>query len=185
MCLPIACRALTLGGHRNQQLLHLLEKIHIAERAGSDFTTCTITTLDSKEAGLTLHLAGHHEPLLITPDGAGEVTAAHGVALGIAPFSASGPATQLALPPRGALIAYTDGLIEGYAGNTTTRLGVDGLLRIIDTIRTPDPGAHLDDLIARTRTLNASRHTDDLAVLRLDWNVDASGAVAKGQGSAL
>ncbi|MFE1853256.1 response regulator, partial [Streptomyces sp. NPDC059489] len=40
VCLRIAWRALTLGGHRDQQLLHLLEQIHIAERAGSDlFTT--------------------------------------------------------------------------------------------------------------------------------------------------
>lgn len=185
VCLRIAWRALTLGGHRNQQLLHLLEKIHIAERAGSDlFTTCTLITLDPDEATLTLHLAGHHEPLMITPDGAGEVTAAHGVALGIAPGLGKWPATTLTLPPRGALIAYTDGLIEGYAGDTTTRLGVEGLLRIIDTLNTADPGAHLDDLIARTRTLNASRHTDDLAILRLDWNAEAPRAGAKTRGSA-
>jgi hypothetical protein len=55
---------------------------------------------------------------------------------------------------------------------------VDGLLRIIDTLHVPDPGAHLDELIARTRALNADRHTDDLAVLRLDWKTGASGRTA-------
>ncbi|MFI5972592.1 PP2C family protein-serine/threonine phosphatase [Streptomyces sp. NPDC051452] len=179
VCLRIAWRALTLGGHRDQQLLHLLEQIHIAERANSDlFTTCTLITLDPDAATLTLHLAGHHEPLLITPDGTQEVAAAHGVALGIAPGLGKWPATTLALPTRGALVAYTDGLIEGFADTTGTRLGLEGLLRIINTIHTPDPGTHLDRLIASTRTLNADRHTDDLAVLRLDWNTGTLGHTA-------
>ncbi|MGW4560946.1 PP2C family protein-serine/threonine phosphatase [Streptomyces sp. NPDC004561] len=176
VCLRIAWRALTLGGHRDQHLLHLLEQIHIAERTGSDlFTTCTLITLDPGARTLTLHLAGHHEPLLVTPDGTREVTAAHGVALGIAPGLGKWAATTLALPARGALIAYTDGLIEGFADSTGARLGVDGLLRILDDIQAPDPGTHLDRLIAGTRTLNADRHTDDLAVLRLDWR-DLPGA---------
>ncbi|MFF4934636.1 PP2C family protein-serine/threonine phosphatase [Streptomyces griseofuscus] len=170
VCLRIAWRALTLGGHRDQELLGLLEQVHIAERADSDlFTTCTLITLDPRTRVLTLHLAGHHEPLLVTAKGTREVDAAHGIALGIAPGLGRWPATTLALPARGALIAYTDGLVEGFADTTGARLGVEGLLRIIDTIPSPDPGTHLDELIARTRALNADRHTDDLAVLRLDW----------------
>ncbi|MFD9093638.1 PP2C family protein-serine/threonine phosphatase [Streptomyces collinus] len=176
VCLRIAWRALTLGGHRDQHLLRLLEQIHIAERAGSDlFTTCTLITLDAEAATLTLHLAGHHEPLITTPDGTRQVAAAHGIALGIAPGLGAWPATTLALPAEGALTAYTDGLIEGFVDGTGTRLGVDGLLGIIDTLATPDPGTHLDELIARTRALNAERHTDDLAVLRLDWRTETSG----------
>ncbi|MFR9795062.1 PP2C family protein-serine/threonine phosphatase [Streptomyces sp. MS06] len=181
VCLRIAWRALTLGGHRDQHLLHLLEQIHIAEREGSDlFTTCTLITLDPQAATLTLHLAGHHEPLIVTPEGTEQVSAAHGIALGIAPGHGKWPATTLALPATGALLAYTDGLIEGFADGTGARLGVEGLLHIIGTLRTPDPGTHLDQLIARTRALNADRHTDDLAVLRLDWNseVPASAATA-------
>ncbi|WP_317446160.1 fused response regulator/phosphatase [Streptomyces collinus] len=176
VCLRIAWRALTLGGHRDQHLLRLLEQIHIAERAGSDlFTTCTLITLDAAAGTLTLHLAGHHEPLITTPEGTRQVTAAHGIALGIAPGLGAWPATTLALPAEGALTAYTDGLIEGFVDGTGTRLGVDGLLGIIDTLDTPDPGTHLDQLIARTRALNAERHTDDLAVLRLDWRTETSG----------
>ncbi|MGY6021711.1 PP2C family protein-serine/threonine phosphatase [Streptomyces spinosirectus] len=171
VCLRIAWRALTLGGHRDQELLHLLEQIHVAERTRSDlFTTCTLITLDPERSTATLHLAGHHEPVLLTPDGAQEITAAHGIALGISPGLDAWPPTTLALPTRGALIAYTDGLIEGFAGTGTDRLGPRGLVHILDTIHAPDPGTHLDQLIARTRTLNADRHTDDLAVLRLDWN---------------
>ncbi|MES4891217.1 fused response regulator/phosphatase [Streptomyces sp. NPDC096012] len=176
VCLRIAWRSLTLGGHRDQELLHLLERIHIAERTGSDlFTTCSLITLDPKAATLTLHLAGHHGPLLLTPDGPQEVAATHGVALGILPGLGKWPATTLSLPRRGALVAYTDGLIEGYTGHDGDRLGVTGLLHLIGTIRTQDPGSHLDQLIARTRQLNADRHTDDLAILRLDWDTGAHG----------
>ncbi|MEU6547987.1 fused response regulator/phosphatase [Streptomyces sp. NPDC046859] len=172
VCLRIAWRALTLGGHRDQQLLHLLERIHVAERTGHDlFATCTLITLDPTAATCTLHLAGHHEPLLLTSVGTREVTAAHGIALGVAPGLGKWPSTTFSLPPRGALLAYTDGLVEGFAGTTGTRLGVDGLLGILDTLRTADPGAHLDALIVETRALNANRHTDDLAILRLDWDL--------------
>ncbi|MEU8585936.1 SpoIIE family protein phosphatase [Streptomyces sp. NPDC048664] len=185
VCLRIAWRALILGGHRDRPLLRLLEQIHIAERTGSDlFTTCTLITLDPHARTLTLHLAGHHAPLLVTPEGVHEVAAVHGVALGIAPGLGAWQATTLALPAQGALVAYTDGLVEGFADGTGARLGVEGLLRIIGTLRTPDPGAHLDQLIARTRTLNADRHTDDLAVLRLDWNTGPTGRPASAwQGS--
>ncbi|MEV7993583.1 SpoIIE family protein phosphatase [Streptomyces sp. NPDC086077] len=180
VCLRIAWRALTLGGHRDHQLLHLLEQIHTAERTGSDlFTTCTLITLDPAAATVTLHLVGHHEPLLIGPAGAEVVSAPHGIALGIVPGLGQWPSTTLRLPPDGALIAYTDGLIEGYEGDDRDRLGVDGLLRILDETRERNPGRHLDQLIGRVRGLNAERHTDDLAILRLDWTA-LPGRVAGG-----
>lgn len=180
VCLRIAWRALTLGGHRDHQLLHLLEQIHSAERTGSDlFTTCTLITLDPATATVTLHLVGHHEPLLVGPAGAEIVSAPHGIALGIVPGLGQWPSATLRLPPDGALIAYTDGLIEGYGGDDRDRLGVEGLLRILDETREGDPGKHLDQLIARVRGLNAERHTDDLAILRLDWTA-LPGRVAGG-----
>ncbi|AWW36159.1 PP2C family protein-serine/threonine phosphatase [Streptomyces cadmiisoli] len=170
VCLRIAWRALTLGGHRGHHLLHLLEQIHIAERTGSDlFTTCTLIVLDPHAATVTLHLVGHHEPLLVGGAGTDVLDAAHGIALGIVPGLGDWPATTVPLPPNGTLIAYTDGLIEGYTGSAGARLGVEGLLHILDETREVDPGKHLDRLIGRVRALNAERHTDDLAILRLDW----------------
>ncbi|QGV82328.1 PP2C family protein-serine/threonine phosphatase [Streptomyces ficellus] len=170
VCLRIAWRSLVLGGHRGDDLLHLMERILIAERGTRHmFATCTILTLDQKAATATLHLAGHHEPLLTTPEGTRELTAAHGVALGIAPELRSWPATVLALPATGALTLYTDGLTEGHNGATKERLGVEGLLALIGNQPTADPAAHVDLLIKEANELNAGRHTDDVAVLRLDW----------------
>jgi serine phosphatase RsbU (regulator of sigma subunit) len=168
VCLRITWRALTLGGHRDRELLRLLERMLIAERDHTElFATCTLVTLDLVAATATIHLAGHHEPLLTTPDATRLVEAAHGIALGIGPGVEHWPATTVSLPATAALTLYTDGLIEGHAGEG--RLGARGLLRLIDRIPADDPDTHLDRLISEVRALNAERHTDDLAILRLGW----------------
>ncbi|MFF3093101.1 PP2C family protein-serine/threonine phosphatase [Streptomyces cyaneofuscatus] len=168
--LRIAWRSLVLGGHRGEDLLHLMERILTAERGShSLFATCTLLTLDQRAATVTLHLAGHHEPLLTTVHGTHEVTAAHGIALGIVPGLRSWPSTTVPLPSDGALTLYTDGLTEGHSGADHDRLGVEGLLTLIGSLPPADPDAHVDRLIQETHRLNAGRHSDDLAVLRLDW----------------
>ncbi len=170
VCLRIAWRSLVLGGHRGDDLLHLMERILIAERSDQHmFATCTLLTLDQDAGTATLHLAGHHEPLITTAEGTREVRATHSIALGIVPGWHSWPATVVPLPPAGALTLYTDGLTEGHNGTTGTRLGIEGLLSLIGTLPSADPAAHVDRLITETHQLNAGRHSDDLAVLRLDW----------------
>ncbi|MFH8989495.1 PP2C family protein-serine/threonine phosphatase [Streptomyces sp. NPDC017940] len=170
VCLRIAWRSLILGGHRGDDLLRLMERILIAER-GSQllFATCTLLTLDQDAGTAVLHLAGHHEPLLTTADGTSELPAAHGIALGIAPGLYGWPATTVRLPAAGALTLYTDGLTEGHNGASGERLGVEGLLALIGKLAPADPAAHVDLLIKETHALNAGQHSDDVAVLRLDW----------------
>ncbi|MFE3629709.1 PP2C family protein-serine/threonine phosphatase [Streptomyces goshikiensis] len=171
VCLRIAWRSLVLGGHRGPDLLHLLERILVAERGPQFlFATCALLTLDQAGGTATVYLAGHDAPLITTEEGTREAAAAHGIALGIAPEVRSWPATVIPLPPTGALTLYTDGLTEGHSGATGgERLGVEGLLALIERLPPSDPGAHIDLLIKETRARNAGRHTDDLAVLRLDW----------------
>ncbi|MEU9189076.1 fused response regulator/phosphatase [Streptomyces sp. NPDC048484] len=170
VCLRIAWRSLVLGGHRGGDLLHLMERILVAERGSQQlFATCTLLTLDQDAATATLHLAGHHEPLLTTAEGTWELTAAHGIALGIVPGARSWPSTVVPLPPTGALTLYTDGLTEGHNGTKGERLGVEGLLALMGNQPSTDPAVHVDLLIKETHALNAGRHSDDLAVLRLDW----------------
>ncbi|WP_030207917.1 PP2C family protein-serine/threonine phosphatase [Streptomyces bikiniensis] len=170
VCLRIAWRSLVLGGHRGDDLLHLMERILLAERGGQHmFATCTLLTLDQKAGTATLHLAGHHEPLLTTSEGTRELEAAHGIALGIFSGPHRWPATVVPLPATGALTLYTDGLTEGHSGTANERLGVEGLLELIATLPAEDPAVQVDLLIKETHELNAGRHSDDLAVLRLDW----------------
>lgn len=175
VCLRITWRALTLGGHRAHDLLHLLERVLVAERAKADmFATCTLVTLDLSAATAGIHLAGHHEPLLSAVPATRPVKASHGIALGISPGLGHWPRTALPIPATGALILYTDGLIEGYAGKAADgergRLGSDGLLDLMNHAPAEGPAADLDRVIARVSELNAGRHTDDLAILRLDWD---------------
>ncbi|MFJ9339171.1 PP2C family protein-serine/threonine phosphatase [Streptomyces sp. NPDC101733] len=174
VCLRIAWRSLVLGGHRGTDLLNLLDRILIAERGDRFlFATCALLTLDHRAGAATVYLAGHDAPLLTTREGprevTREVTATHGIALGIAPAQGGWPPTVIPLPATGALTLYTDGLTEGHTGVGNERLGTDGLLDLIEKLPPADADTQVDLLIKETRALNSGRHTDDLAVLRLDW----------------
>ncbi len=196
VCLRISWRALVLAGHRGVELLDLLEQVLVAERTRSDmFATCAIVTLTPERSEATVHLAGHHEPLLARgaapapgtapgPDRAAapraveEVTARHGVALGIAPGLRHWPPTVLRLPEAGALFFYTDGLTEGLCGPGADRLGTEGLLELIAAAPPSGTAAFLDHLVDTVRRLNAGRHADDLAILHLAWDRTAAPAAA-------
>jgi serine phosphatase RsbU (regulator of sigma subunit) len=170
VCLRIAWRALTLAGHTESDLLDLLEQVLVAERPRAEmFATCSTITLDLTTAQAVIHLAGHHEPLLTYPGGAEHLEAAHGIALGIVPGRRTWQRTVVDLPESGALLLYTDGLIEGYAGPGSARLGAAGLVDLVANAPDPQAASLIDHLITVARRLNAERHADDLAILRLAW----------------
>jgi len=166
--LRITWRALVLGGHHGIELLDLLEQVLVAERPRTDmFATCTTLTLDPGTGSITLYLAGHHGPLLLTDGAAEEVDAENGMALGIMPGQRSWEASEMTLPADSALMLYTDGLIEGHSGPGSERLGTPGLVGMI--AQAPDLAANrlLDHLVTNAQALNAGRHADDLAILHL------------------
>ncbi|MEU5541266.1 SpoIIE family protein phosphatase [Streptomyces sioyaensis] len=172
VCLRITWRSLILGGHRDTELLGLMEQVLVAERSSPVmFATCAILTLDPIHHRATVTLAGHDEPLLIPPvEAPRPVEARHGIALGMLPGEGSWHPTHCTLPPRAALLMHTDGLVEGHTTDSSQRLGTDGLLRIIEGGRHLPPPALIDHLTGTARSLDAGRHTDDLAVLVLSWN---------------
>ncbi|MFC1411305.1 PP2C family protein-serine/threonine phosphatase [Streptacidiphilus sp. N1-12] len=170
VCLRIAWRALILAGHRGVDLLDLLEQVLIAERPRSEmFATCSTVTLDPAARSAVLYHAGHHEPLLIDSAGARPPEVRHGIALGLLPGGRSWNASGLRLPEAGALMLFTDGLIEGYDGLGDHRLGTAGLVRLVDGARDRAAEPLLDHLVRTTQRLNAGRHADDLAILHLAW----------------
>jgi serine phosphatase RsbU (regulator of sigma subunit) len=173
VCLRIAWRALILAGQRGPALLDLMEQVLVAERARLEvFATCCTVTLDLAAGRATVILAGHHEPLLSSAAGVEQIEAKHGTALGITPGRRNWHSTELALPPAGALLLYTDGLVEGYAGPDpgAGRLGPSGLIGLIAVAPDTDAEPLLDHLMTTTRRLNAERHADDLAILHLSWS---------------
>ena len=175
VCLRIAWRALTLAGHRGAELLDLLEQVLTAERPRSDmFATCSTVTLDPGAGTAQLYHAGHHEPLLIDSTGARPPAVEHGIALGFMPGFRNWNATVLRLPATGALMLFTDGLIEGYDGPGDSRLGISGLVKLVDEAQGRGTDPLLDHLVLATQQLNAGRHADDLAILHLAWGPNRS-----------
>lgn len=170
VCLRIAWRALVLAGHRGIELLECLEQITVAERPRAEFfATCTVVSIDPARRTAVIVLAGHHEPLLLGPDGAQLLPAAYGVALGLGSGRRRWTETGLDLPEAGALLLYTDGLSEGHTGMGTQRLGVEGLLELIAAAPQTGTEALLDHLVSTVQRLDSGRHSDDVAILHLDF----------------
>ena len=180
VCLRISWRSLVLAGLTGVPLLDLLEQVLVAERPRTElFATCCTITLNPALAKATILLAGHHEPLLAhcgedSQRQIEQVRAKHGVALGLLPGCRGWDSTTVDLPRSGALLLFTDGLIEGYCGSGVDRLGVTGLIDLIANAPNPEAGPLLDHLMTTTRQLNAERHADDLAILHLAWDRTAA-----------
>ncbi|GAA2011362.1 SpoIIE family protein phosphatase [Catenulispora yoronensis] len=171
VCLRIAWRTLVLAGHRDVELLDLLEQVLVAERSRPEvFATCATISIDLAAASATLFLAGHHEPLLMTAEKAEPVSARHGAALGLAPGQRIWHPSVIDLADANALLLYTDGLIEGHDGPGRRRLGEAGLVDIIATAPALAASPFLDHLITVVRTLDAGRHADDIAMLHIAWD---------------
>jgi serine phosphatase RsbU (regulator of sigma subunit) len=177
--LRISWRALVLAGHTGIDALDHLEQILVAERTEPEvFTTCSTLTIDLARHTAQVLLAGHHEPLLLD-GGASLARATFGAALGISPGRRRWTPTTIDLPESGALVLYTDGLIEGHDGSPEAeghipgRLGVEGLLKLISAAPRGEPGALLDHLVTTAQALDGGRHEDDLAILHLSWGAGA------------
>ncbi|WP_042391021.1 PP2C family protein-serine/threonine phosphatase [Streptacidiphilus melanogenes] len=168
VALRIAWRTLVMAGHHGTELLRLLEQVLEAEKHNDyTFATCAALTVSSDASRATVHLAGHHEPVLIDARGSAQVLpAATGIALGMLPGHADWQPTHFNLPVGGALLLYTDGLIEGHT-DTDERFGANGLCRALTAMNTLLPGEQMDRLLALTRDLDADRHNDDIAILHL------------------
>lgn len=170
VCLRIAWRSLVLGGHRAGELLALMDRILVAERTyPAMFATVATLSIDRAVGRADITLAGHDTPLLIENGLATSVDAQPGIALGMIPGADDWTTTRIKLPPAGALLLHTDGLVEGHAGSGSERLGTEGLIRVIGTAPAPWDRTLIDHLTTVTRRLDGGRHLDDVAVLLLNW----------------
>lgn len=171
VCLRIAWRSLVLGGHRDHDLLALLERVLVAERTDAEkFATCVTLSLDPSSGRVDITRAGHETPVLIRPDGATSVACESGLALGLLPGLCEWPTTRVVLPRPASLLMYTDGLIEGHQGPGPERLGVEGLIGLLDEVPRLTGNKLVEHLTTTARQLDGGRHSDDLAVLLLTWS---------------
>ena len=87
----------------------------VGEVAPSKFITMLYLTVDPASGAVACGCAGHPWPRLVTPGGDVTAIEASGLALGIDPGQSYDELRE-ELPPGGALVLYTDGVIEARRG---------------------------------------------------------------------
>jgi serine phosphatase RsbU (regulator of sigma subunit) len=115
-----------------------------------------------------MHIAGHPPPVLLDPRPQALGSGRPGPPLGL--FDESWPGVPVSLGQRWSLMLYTDGLIEGKAGQDRRVLGPEGLLDLLAAL-SPSPSAPgfqdtlADSLLKTVERLNGGPMADDLAVI--------------------
>jgi serine phosphatase RsbU (regulator of sigma subunit) len=171
VCLRIAWRSLVLAGVRGEGQMRVLEQLCIAEQpAAGIYATLCIAEIDADRSAATITSAGHPEPVLICGDSATLCEIDHGTPIGLLPELSAWKTNRIALPERGGLLMYTDGLVECFAGESRQRLGTDGLVRLSKGLSVSEPEEFLTQLLERVQSGDRGRNHDDLAMLCLSWD---------------
>ena len=159
-------RAAAIDGRSPTEMLATLHKALLRQPPGADMcTVCLIVlTREEHEVRLTIALAGHPPPLLISPRGEVAQVGRSGTILGVVdPLSIF--ESELTLDVGETLLLYTDGVIE--AGRPDRLLGEEGLLELC----TAAPGLSLTEFLAQiesaARDRAQGRLRDDIALLAL------------------
>ncbi|MCW3011878.1 MAG: response regulator receiver modulated serine phosphatase [Solirubrobacterales bacterium] len=169
--LRMAWRTLVLSGAPTAGLFGTVDLVlgHERDHLGV-FSSMVEVRVAADRATASVRLAGHPAPVLVAGGRARLVEeCAGGPILGLdAP--ASWPATTLALPEAWTLLLYTDGLYEGWSGDGDRRLGVPGLVAVMDEglgrTSTVDEQS-LRDLITAVEQRHGGALTDDVALLAI------------------
>lgn len=170
--LRIAWRALVMGGVAEDQLLTALEKILVTERAQDEmYATLCQVSIDRDTEEARLRLFGHPPPLVLGPDQrVTEVRAEPGPPLGML-FDVTAEVERFSFCRGSTLMLYTDGLVDAYDGNSSNRLGVTGLARIVeDILASGTPIGELPErLVDEAEQHNGGPLQDDVAMLLITY----------------
>jgi serine phosphatase RsbU (regulator of sigma subunit) len=186
VCLRVAWRTMVLAGRPVHEVLSTVQAVLEHERQHDRLfvTLCMLSVAPDRTRG-RLHLAGHPQPVLITPAGVSELTAPVCLPVGIG-HSTEWPGGEVQLGERWSVLLYTDGLIEGKIGGGPERLGSDGLIKAVEKARAQAPSGAgtdrqeneqiMDSVISQARELNGGDLDDDLAVLSISCLAPADAA---------
>jgi serine phosphatase RsbU (regulator of sigma subunit) len=185
VCLRVAWRTMVLAGRPVGEVLSAVQQVlgHERQQDRTFTTLCMLSVAPGRTSG-RLHLAGHPEPLLITPGGVRELKAPICLPLGVTPAQ-DWPCSDVTLGDSWSVLLYTDGLIEGRVGEGPERLGSEGLICLIQAALSSLPPAGpgdrqlrdqmlLGSVIDQVRELNGGSLDDDLAALVLGFSAGAS-----------
>lgn len=172
--LRVSWRALVLAGVDEAQLLPKLQEVLVSERHDpSLFTTvCAIAIRVSDGCGeAVVRLAGHPPPVLLRRE-LRRLEPPVGVPLGVLPDATWDPLT-VPLEVGWALLAYTDGLIEGRGPESGEPLWEEGLHALLARERETDLERLPARLVERAQELNGGPLADDVAILILSEDVNS------------
>jgi hypothetical protein len=168
--LRAAWRALAAGGAQPGEALEGLERLIALEPSADVYATALGATLAADRQSLVLSSAGHPLPILLHDHGApARILAAAGPALGTVGGGVQRTDQRVELPPRYALLLFTDGLFEGRAApGSAERVGAPGLMQMLADARAARFGKRqLDALLRALRERHGGALPDDVAVLLL------------------
>ena len=157
-------RVLVRDGRPLPEVLTRINETLVERGSGRFCTLClaAVTLRSDNLLDVTLHLAGHDQPVLVHADGSTSFVGVNGTALGLLD-SVRCPPTRVPLAPGDTLIFYTDGVTERRSGPDL--FGVDRLRREAALLA----GFPAEVVVARLRaaTLNYSTEPprDDIAIL--------------------
>jgi serine phosphatase RsbU (regulator of sigma subunit) len=182
VCLRVAWRALVLAGRPPGEILATIQQVLAHEREDDTmFATLCMLSVAPDRASAWVRLAGHMPPLLIGAGAVQELTAPACPPPGLGSV-AEWAGRRVELAGSWSVLLFTDGLIEGRIGDGSERLGSEGLMELITSIRSAEAGLPDDELLERVidevRKLNLGDLDDDLAVLVLSCREAAQDGTA-------
>jgi serine phosphatase RsbU (regulator of sigma subunit) len=163
--------ALVLSGVSGSQLVSALSKVLAREEPSHEaFVTLCLAWFESDGRHGSFLLLGHPSPLLLSDLGVERLSVRPELPLGLAD-AGDCAATNLTLPSAWSFLFYTDGLVEGHAGDgSQKRFGLERLIAQLEPEACQDAADEwgdvaLDRVLDNVIAANGGPLPDDVAVL--------------------
>jgi serine phosphatase RsbU (regulator of sigma subunit) len=169
--------ALVLSDASEEQLVSALSGVLAREEPSLDaFVTLCLAWFESDGSRASFLLLGHPAPLLISEGRVEQVAAQPALPLGLA-AAADCTVTSIALPSAWSVLLYTDGLVEGHAGDASgNRYGLERLISQLQReTRDRLDERVLDRILTGVTIANGGPLPDDVAVFSVSRIVGEAG----------
>ena len=146
-------------------LLVTLNEALMTQRAGTEFCTVCVATLDPPASGgarLRIALGGHPPALVLRASGEVEAHGAPGTLIGVFP-DPSIEETELRLASGDVVLLYTDGVTE--AGPTGAEIGEEGLVRLLGELHGRSPEEIVAAVERAAVEIQGGQSRDDIALI--------------------
>ena len=162
-------RTVVCGHTEPDDWLDRMEVVFDSLPRSNELFVTLCTGLIAPDFASAVVLSAGHPPPIVLVDAARPVEVKPTLPLGISEGKRDWAVVDVTLGPRWALLAYTDGLIEGRrAPGASQRYGVESLTAWLDGVDPAGIGApEIDELIRDIESANGGAVDDDVAVLLL------------------